>query len=60
MMHIFVSNPQPFYYLAKKLGLFDKSLRMDGFPPILLEDSGDPLMPWLLVPHHSPNPTILE
>jgi hypothetical protein len=37
--------------MAENKNLFDPYIRIDGFSPYLLGDSGYLLMPWLMVPH---------
>jgi hypothetical protein len=39
------------YHKAMHNNLFDTCFAVDGFSPFLLDDSGYPLLPWLMVPH---------
>jgi hypothetical protein len=48
------------YQLAMRGELFPPSLGRDGFSPYILGDSGYPNLPWLVIPHHDNNLTILE
>jgi hypothetical protein len=49
------------YRMGMAENLFDARYAVDGFTPYLLDDSGYPLLPWLMVPHRNArNFTMLE
>jgi hypothetical protein len=49
------------YHLATHENLFCAAYNKDGFPPFFVDDSGYPLLLWLLTPHRrSPNPFAID